>query len=84
MLKITKQDNLIAGIKVLAEVVWLISAFCLGVVFEKSKIHIIKDPIIVYENMQAEPINRQGVIGVVSESQLKNIMGIKEAVPVKD
>ena len=76
----TKQDNLIAGIKVLAEVVWLISAFCLGVVFEKSKIHIIKDPIIVYKNIRTEPLNRQGVIGVVSEEELKKFIGIKETV----
>ena len=80
----TKQDNLIAGIKVLAEVVWLISAFCFGVVFEKGKIHIIKDPIIVYENIRTEPLNRQGVIGVVSEEELKKFIGIKETVPFEE
>lgn len=79
----TKKDfreiYLLGLLAVFISALWLLY----GIYLKKAEIHIIKDPIVIYDNMRAEPLDRRGVIGIVSEKELKEMIGVKDEVPFK-
>ena len=48
---------------------------------ELSEKVIIKDPMVIYDNMKIEQMDRQGVYGIISEAKLKELLDMKEQVP---
>ena len=77
-----KRLGVYIGVLVLVLVIGVFAGFLLTLTIKWND-KIIKDPMIIYDNHKIEKMDRQGIIGVISEAQMKEMLNIQETVPFK-
>jgi len=70
-----KRLGVYIGVLVLVLVIGVFAGFLLTLTIKWND-KIIKDPMIIYDNHKIERMDRQGIIGVISEAQMKEILNI--------
>ena len=62
----------------LAVIIALITCYLIGVdAGKRQKELVIRDPVVIYDNMKIELMDNRGIYGIISERKLKELIGFK-------